>query len=417
MKLENVTINNFRCYRDEITISVDELTTLIGKNDIGKSSILDALDFFFNNTSVKIEPADANIYGSDKNIVITCEFSDLPEVLTLDAGAETTLSGEYLLSDSGSLVIRKVYDCSRAKVQVEIFIVANHPTAKGAEGLLELKEKELQKIVKENDIEASLKGNPGMRKAIWKACSDLMLAEVVIPVSKPKEDSKRIWQQIEQHLPLYALFRSDRNSKDSDGEVQNPMKEAITAALADVRPEIERIEEMVRQKASEIADRTLEAMKNIDPKLASDLSPTYKPPTPAKWKGLFSIGMDTDEGIPLNKRGSGVRRMILVSFFMAEANRLLRSISKTSVIYAIEEPETSQHPRYQKILLDSFKSISEGDGHQLILTTHSPGFAAELPVESIRYLVPDPKSRLSAPALPIPLLLLTQQAGIKSVSA
>jgi len=41
----------------------------------------------------------------------------------------------------------------------------------------------------------------------------------------------------------------------------------------------------------------------------------------------------------------------------------------------------------------------------------------DLDDEASDELVPDPKSRLSAPALPIPLLLLTQQAGIKSVSA
>ena len=48
MKLLSVKIKNFRCYKEEITISLSQLTALIAKNDTGKSSILDALDCFFN---------------------------------------------------------------------------------------------------------------------------------------------------------------------------------------------------------------------------------------------------------------------------------------------------------------------------------------------------------------------------------
>ena len=40
----------------------------------------------------------------------------------------------------------------------------------------------------------------------------------------------------------------------------------------------------------------------------------------------------------------------------------------------------------QKILIDSFKSLSDESGCQVILTTHSPGLASELPAESIRFI-------------------------------
>ena len=88
--------------------------------------------------------------------------------------------------------------------------------------------------VKELGLDVALKGNPGMRKAIWAASADLQLTEMLLPVSKAKEDTKRIWEQIERWLPMFALFQSDRSSRDSDDEVQSPMKAAITAALAKV---------------------------------------------------------------------------------------------------------------------------------------------------------------------------------------
>lgn len=386
MRLEAVTIINFRCYGEEIRVEFDDLTTFVGRNDIGKSTILEALEIFFNGDLVSMEQGDAHVHNDGKTVSIICEFSDLPTSLTLDAGAETTLAGEYLLAEDGKLKIQKTFDCRSKKPSAEVFVIAHHPTADNCRNLLELKEKELQKIVKDLGLDVSRKGNPGMRQAIWSAAGDLQLGEIAIPVNKPKEDVKRIWDQIEPHLPMFALFQSDRSSRDSDNEVQSPMKAAVAAAIAEVQEDIARIQAKVREKAEEIARNTHTALATIDPNLASELTPEFSPPTASKWQGLFSLGLNTDNGIPLNKRGSGVRRLVLVSFFKAEAERRLKTSAKRSIIYAIEEPETAQHPTNQRILIDSFKALSEDSGCQVILTTHSPGFASSLPQESIRYV-------------------------------
>jgi hypothetical protein len=386
MRLEAVSITNFRCYREEVRIEIDELTTFVGRNDIGKSTVLEALEIFFNGDLVSMEQGDAHVHNADKTVSITCEFSELPPTLSLDAGAETTLVDEHLLAKDGRLKIRKTFDCTSKKPSAEVLVIANHPTAADCGNLLELKEKELQKRVKDLALEVALKGNPGMRRAIWAATGDLQLQEVAIPVGKLKEDVKRIWEQIEPHLPMFALFQSDRSSRDSDDEVQSPMKAAVAAAIAEVQEDIARIQAKVREKAEEIAKNTQAALATIDPNLASELTPEFSPPTAAKWQGLFSLGLNTDDGIPLNKRGSGVRRLVLVSFFKAEAERRLRTSAKRSIIYAIEEPETAQHPNNQRILIDSFKALSEESGCQVLLTTHSPGFASSLPQESIRYV-------------------------------
>lgn len=386
MRLEAISISNFRCYGEGVRIELGDLTTFVGRNDIGKSTILEAMEIFFNGDLVSIEHGDAHVHNVDKIVSITCEFSDLPATLTLDAGAVTTLADEYLLANDGRLKIRKTFDCTNKKPSAEILVIAHHPTATDCSNLLELKEKELQQKVKGLGLDVALKGNPGMRRAIWTAVADLQIQEVAIPVGKPKEDVKRIWEQIEPHLPMFALFQSDRSSRDSDDEVQSPMKAAVAAAIAEVQEDIARIQAKVREKAEEIARTTHAALATIDPNLASELTPEFSPPTPAKWQGLFSLGLNTDDGIPLNKRGSGVRRLVLVSFFKAEAERRLKSSSKRSIIYAIEEPETAQHPNNQRILIDSFKALSEDAGCQVLLTTHSPGFASSLPQDSIRYI-------------------------------
>lgn len=385
MKLKTITIENFRCYQSPVTINIDDLTTIVGRNDIGKSTILEALEIFFNNEIVKIDTTDCNIFSASKEVSISCEFVELPSIITLDAGAETTLEDEYLTIAPDTIRIKKVYDCSKSKPSEEVFIVAMHPILENQEILLSLKEKELQKIVKAKGLNVSLKGNPGMRKAIWDSYSNLQLQETLISATKGKEDTKIIWQRIESYLPIYALFQSDRSSKDSDDEVQNPLKLAIQEALKEAQTEIDAIQVKVRERAVSIAKSTQEALSQIDKQLANDLNPRFLPPSSTKWNGLFSISMDTNEGVPLNKRGSGIRRMILVSFFKA-AERKAVETSKSDIIYAIEEPETAQHPNHQMILIESFKRLSQEDHCQIILTTHSPNLAYELPIEGVRFV-------------------------------
>ena len=63
--------------------------------------------------------------------------------------------------------------------------------------------------------------------------------------------------------------------------------------------------------------------------------------------------------------------------------------NRNDVIYAIEEPETGQHPNNQKILIDSFYELANSGNSQVILTTHSPNLSKELPLESIRFVTRD----------------------------
>ena len=103
MRLTAVKIKNFRGYRDEVTVTCDDITAFVGKNDIGKSSVLEALDIFFNDGkgTIKIDRDDINKYAvaaGDTIIEISACFSELPESVVIDATYLTTLKKEYLLN-------------------------------------------------------------------------------------------------------------------------------------------------------------------------------------------------------------------------------------------------------------------------------------------------------------------------------
>lgn len=151
-----------------------------------------------------------------------------------------------------------------------------------------------------------------------------------------------------------------------------------------VNDKLEEVKDIVKGKATEVAQRTLDKLKEMDPNLARELSPHFK--VEPKWDGLFKLALTGENQIPINKRGSGVRRLILLNFFRAEAERRQKEANSPGIIYAIEEPETSQHPNNQKLIIEALIQLSEQPNCQIILTTHVPGLAGLLPIESIRYI-------------------------------
>lgn len=386
MKLKAVIMENFRSYGERVRIEMEEgLTALIGKNDVGKSTVLEALEIFFNSDVLKISPDDPCVYGTSKIVKIGCVFSDLPSSLVLDATAPTTLEAECLLNEDGDLEICKVFDCGLKTPKASVIAEAMHPTVDGATDLLGLKQTDLRARLRSLGIdspEINHASNPAMRKAIRDSLGELRLTKQVVELDK--EDGKRIWEALQKELPVYALFRADRPSTDQDAEVQDPMKIAVAEAIRTVEDQLRGIEEIVRRQATEVAVRTLEKLREMDASLASDLLPEFK--ADPKWDSLFKLTLNGDNGVPVNKRGSGVRRLILLNFFRAEAERRQLARSSPGIIYAIEEPETSQHPNNQKLLVQSLLELSETGKCQVIITTHVPGLAGLLPVESLRYV-------------------------------
>src|SRR5690625_1430662 len=125
MKLEKIILENFRSYKERISVDIDNLTAFIGKNDIGKSTILEALEIFFNNKLVKIDQEDLCVYSESTDITIGCVFSELPNEIVIDSTARTSLQQEYLLNDEGHLEIHKIYDASKKTISPDIYLFSN----------------------------------------------------------------------------------------------------------------------------------------------------------------------------------------------------------------------------------------------------------------------------------------------------
>ena len=130
MYLKQLIIKNFRIFNGIYTFNIKDFTTILGKNDIGKSTILEALDIFFNDSAkgyTQIDKSDLSLGADNDYIEISCIFSDFPKEIDIDAGYKTSLEQELLLNNDGDLQIVKKYNTDLSRIKPQIFIKAKHP--------------------------------------------------------------------------------------------------------------------------------------------------------------------------------------------------------------------------------------------------------------------------------------------------
>lgn len=397
MRLRKFKIKNFRGYSEEITIDINNFTAFVGKNDIGKSTILEAMNIFFNGGDSKqlipLDKDDLNkkcVSNGDTEIIFSACFDDLPDEIKIDSTYLTNLQNEYLLNKDSCLEIVKRYPNASAKEKV--FIKAMHPTNLNCSELLSKKNNELKKIITDNNIECENKSvNSIMRKAIWNHYdTDLQLDEIELDVSKGDTDGiKSIWERLKDYLPLYSLFQADRQNSDTDDEVQDPLQTAVKQIIStnDIQNKLKEISDTVLNELQKIASDTLLKLKDINETLANTLEPKIPEVESLKWADVFKkVSIASNNDIPINKRGSGVKRLILLSFFQAEAEKKKTEFNNRSIIYAIEEPETSQHYEHQRILVEALKKLSSNSDTQVMITTHSSVIVKEMDFDKIRII-------------------------------
>lgn len=83
MRLKSVKLSHFRGYRTTTVIPIDEaMTGIVGRNDYGKSTILEALAIFFESGDVKADTSDITCFSlaeGAEQFEIACELMSCPQ--------------------------------------------------------------------------------------------------------------------------------------------------------------------------------------------------------------------------------------------------------------------------------------------------------------------------------------------------
>ena len=234
MRISKLILSNFRGFHGTEEIELTNFNVFIGKNDQGKSSILEAIDIFINEGKgvVKISSDDLNIKAKNEGVQefkIGLVFCDLPEnEIIIDATNSTTLKDEYLVNKDGFLEIWKTFKNNKLSATT---IKCKHPSNDDfIKNLMTKKLKELQDYIKEKKINvgdnrklADLR--KGIRQYYEANKGGLNFEEQEIPIDA--EELKDIWSKLKNYLPIYGLFHSDRKNIDQDDEIQDPLKRNI----------------------------------------------------------------------------------------------------------------------------------------------------------------------------------------------
>jgi len=400
MKIKKLILENFRCFYGAIEIPIDDFTVFIGKNDQGKSTILEAIDIFIYEGKgvVRIDENDLNFKAKQEGkeyFKIGIIFKDLPNDLIIDATNPTNLEDEFLLNEDKFLEIWRTYKKDKLSYTS---IKCYHPVNdEFLRNLMNKKINELQKYVEENNIDISnidKRKSADLRKVIrdFYKNRDKNLIMESDEIKIDEEGLKDIWQKLFKYIPIYALFHSDRKNIDQDDEIQDPLKIKIEEIFKDnlIIDTLNSIGNQVNNEIKNIASAIFEKFNELTKNsLGIKIEPDIPEITSLKWKEVYkNIKFKTDDDIPLNKRGSGIRRIILLSSFLADKEKTTIT-DNTHIIYAVEEPETSLHPDLQKIMINTLKEISEKGNYQILISTHSPALIRLFETSSIRYVEKD----------------------------
>ncbi len=394
MNISKVILENFRAYYDKVEILLNDFNVFIGKNDVGKSSILEAIDIFLNDGKgvVKVSPDDLNILArrdSVDSFKIGIVFNNFPEQIIIDETIATNLKDEYLLNDNYELEVWKTFMNGKLKGTV---IKCNHPTNNEfLKSLMNKKHNDLKDFVETHNIKVDDKrSSADLRKAIreYYRKQDGKLKFEILEISIDQEGLKNIWNKLKNYLPVFGLFHSDRKNVDQDDEIQDPLKLKIEEIFKseEVLKILSNIEKQIKEEIENIAEKTINKFKELSTESAS-IKPKIPDVNSLKWKDVYKgLGFYTDNDIPLNKRGSGFRRLVLLSSFLAEVEKNETENNKIHIIYAIEEPETALHPDLQIKLINTLKELSKKERYQILLTTHSPALIRLCETDDIRFV-------------------------------
>lgn len=386
MKIKSIKIENYGPFKSLQQVKIGNLSTIIGKNDVGKSFILRALNLFFEKKP-KIEENDVHKESDPgDDVVIEVAFDSLPPHIELEDGIQTTFNEEMLLDENGCLRIKKIFprdDLTR----FQLFLIANDFRDNNYAELVNLKETELNTKCQECNIEAIRSGrgitNKSKREALRQKAEEEHIGINLRDINISKND--RLRKSIEDNFPDFDLFQTDTSLGIGETSFQKEFRPIVYAAAEqeDVQESKNIFTENIKKALQKEIDKIFEYFKQH-----TDVFTSLKVKPDFFWDKAvtFDIIGNDNHGIQLSldKRGSGLKRLLMVSFFQYMAAR--NAAQDCNCVFAIEEPENCLHPGLQRELINSFNQIANKGG-QIIVTSHSPVFAGASPAEELILII------------------------------
>lgn len=389
MKIIGISIENYRGIKDKQFIPLSDFCSIVGKNDSGKSIILNAIASFLDAKTFPITESDFNDIA--KPIVIECLFGSENLREELESKIKSKIKkndglDEFLndLIFDHHIVFRKNVNTPKKGFDVEQILFKDFDEAEFSM-LYNRSDEELTKIISDNKIEIPVEGkgrNSKLEKIkhIKLFCKDKKIIKKLI-----NDDYKiaSLFPEVELFKSDYGLEADTKFKTTSVSEIQDYFERETSGNEKKLKVIEKEIEVEMQAEAQSIKTYLNDYVSSLN---YVEIKPTIN------WKDAIksvevSFQFDGDsKPIPMDHKGTGYRRLFMVARFrfLAEKNK------GKSIVYLLEEPETFLHPSAQEDLLSAFRDLSFDN--QIIITTHSPVFAGATNSNSVILCIKEKQS-------------------------
>jgi len=396
MKIQSVGIKNFRSLKD-VEITFDSVTTLIGPNGTGKSTVLRALDWFFNaGKGGELSQRDCSFGATDQDIEVRVTFSDL-------TAKDREALGKYAPSDAATFTAWKTH-----KVDGTEALSAN---SKSYPPFAEIRSKG-SAADKKTAYNALRSGDESLGLPAWTnqdTAEESMTTWEATNTDKLVEspsDLQTNFFGFNSNGKMSGLFdfvlvtgdlRASEEAQDAKASIIGRILErSVDRAAAD--EEIKKIVEDSRAAQQKIyAEKFNDQLATIKEKLNGVVS-SYSPnrsvhivPTEVELKAprtTFDVSvLDGATETAVDGQGHGFQRTLLISALQVLAESTAAD-TEGVICLAIEEPELFQHPTQAQAFARVLRELADDPDKrmQVAYATHSPYFLEARHFDQIRRL-------------------------------
>jgi predicted ATP-dependent endonuclease of OLD family len=397
MKLLKVRILNFRSCKD-VQLDINGLHAIVGSNNAGKSTILKALDFFFNPSTkslneeifwnkdtsleIRVEGVFANLTDYEKTELCTCLKPDGTFHMARTAKMGTKSSDIESDYNEDKIVIGQQYLKPVPNVD---WLQESKINGKNIKEWW--KEKSNMTVNGHIFLDTYTK-QPTVDE--WKDQAKIFVSnhQDELTIEDMWADNPKGYANVlKSVLPFFILVPAVRDaSEESKGTKSSPFGKLILAILNTVTEEKKRNIEEILSKVSKQMNRIggsdrLSLISDTERKLNEHLSELFTGcdleiefETPTLEILLSTPRINVDDGFrsAVENKGHGLQRAIIFSILRQYAEYMASvAPDKTrKLILAIEEPELYMHPQAQRTIRNVFRKITE-NGDQVLFSTHS----------------------------------------------
>lgn len=400
MELRTIQIRNFRALQ-KIDFPISSFSCVIGENNVGKSSLLQALIRFCDGK--KLQATDC--YDAKQPVIIQAELTGITDddlslladehqtkIKSLIVNGSLKLMRKYDLDGSGSLrSIKKIPKDERLRPDVLAEFV------KGKKGATLASEAAQQYP----EIAAQIPSSPTqakIRELVEEyvrslAETDLVEADCALETGIDNSIIRLLPEPV--YIPAVKDIGDDMKAKDSAtfGKVLGLLLNVIEPKLADAKELFENLDKKfnrVKGDDGSVADKRLDEIREVEQTIETHLKEHFpqatvevRIPPPDVKTILSSAKIDVNDGLPgpIETKGDGLKRSVMFAIFRSfvELTRKKGWQKKSAgangqarYLFLYEEPELYLHPKAQKTLFEALAVVTKD--HQVAVTTHSPLF-------------------------------------------